>query len=260
LQDPSHPDHARTAAIIAALSAHAAPTSVHGYVTLGVRGANLPLDEIRRRVTAWKSLGVAGIFLDEAGYDYAVTRNRQNEVVRAVHDAGLRAFVNAWNPDDVFGTEVNAVTNPSGAAPLLGPADTYLLESFQIVQGTYGAAGGWTARSSRAAAYRRQYGTRIAAITTVSPSDPEFDQSKFDYAWYSCRLYGFDAFGWGEPYFSAPDSRLPYRTRPTLDIGGGSEEVVQAGDLYTRRFKEGVLEINAARHTGAFYPTYTRTR
>jgi hypothetical protein len=69
LQDPSHPDHARTAAIIAALSAHAAPTSVHGYVTLGVRGANLPLDEIRRRVTAWKSLGVAGIFLDEAGYD-----------------------------------------------------------------------------------------------------------------------------------------------------------------------------------------------
>jgi hypothetical protein len=233
---------------------------VYGYVTLGVYSASLPLDEIRRRVQAWKSIGAAGIFLDEAGYDYGVTRTRQNAAVGAVHDAGLGAFINAWDPDDAFGTRVDPGHNPTGAAPLLNAQDTYLLESLQIVGGTYEAGGAWASRSGRAVAYRRQYGTRVAAITTVSPGQPDFDQSKFDYAWYSSRLYGLDLVGWGEANFSAADSRLPYRVRPTLHVTGARGDVVRNGDLYTRRFRQGVLEIDTRLHGSTFYPLVAGTR
>jgi hypothetical protein len=259
LQDPSHPDHDKTAAIVASLAAGGAGTQVFGYVTLGVTTASLPMVEVRRRVDAWKAVGAAGIFLDEAGYDYGVSRARQNDAVRHVHAAGLGAFVNAWNPDDVFGTAADPAYNPTGAAPLLDARDVYLLESYQIGMSAYESAATWVSRSALAASYRRQYGVRVAAVTTVSAAQPAFDQGKLDYAWQSARLYGVDLFGWGEPWFSAADSRLPFRVRPTLDVSGGRTDVVHDGDLHRRSFKEGVLEVNTGSHTGAFHPaTVTR--
>ena len=254
LQDPSHPDHAKTAAIVASLAAGGAGTQVFGYVTLGVTTVSLPVDEVRRRVDAWKAVGVTGIFLDEAGYDYGVSRARQNDAVRHVHAAGLGAFVNAWNPDDVFGTAVDAAYNPDGVAPLLDARDVYLLESYQIGMSAYESAATWVSRSALAASYRRRYRVRVAAVATVSGAQPAFDQGKLDYAWQSARLYGFDLFGWGEPWFSAADSRLPFRARPTLDVSGGRADVVHDGDLHRRRFKEGVLEVNTGKHTAAFHP------
>jgi hypothetical protein len=43
-----------------------------------------------------------GVFFDEAGFDFGVSRTRQNAVVDAAHTAGRRVFMNAFNPDDVF--------------------------------------------------------------------------------------------------------------------------------------------------------------
>ena len=45
---------------------------------------------------------VDGIFFDEAGNDFGVTPARRAAAVRAAHDCALSAFMNAFNPDDLF--------------------------------------------------------------------------------------------------------------------------------------------------------------
>ena len=88
-------------------------------------------------------MGVAGIFLDEAGYDFAVvTRERQNLAVRMIHELGLSAFMNAYFLEHLFSLD-NQLPNANGSdknpkrlAPLLDQRDLFLLESFEVKEGT----------------------------------------------------------------------------------------------------------------------------
>lgn len=79
LEVPSHSDHDNTVIIIDNLR-NRCGTEVYGYVTL----SGIPIDEIKLRVDRWVAMGVAGIFLDEAGRDYGVDRNRLREVVEYI--------------------------------------------------------------------------------------------------------------------------------------------------------------------------------
>jgi hypothetical protein len=102
--------------------------------------------------------------------------------------------------------------------------------------------------------YRIQFGTQMATVTTVSDSNPAFDQGKFDYAWWSTLLYGFDAMGWGEVFFSAANSSLPFRTRPNpVEIGDAFTSPVNHADpLHTRTTTEGTIEVDVGEHAGGF--------
>jgi len=252
-----HPDHENTATLIGKLE----DTAVYGYIPIGV--TNLPasqqalsIPEIKGRVLAWGAMGVAGIFLDQAGYDFGVARERQNAVVEFVHGQGLSVFINAWNPDDVFSTATHSTHNPTGEAPLLDEGDIYLLESFQIVLSEYQDTAFWTRKSDKALAYKNQYGTRMATVTTVSPADTAFLRDRFDYAWWSTLLYGFDLMGWGELYFSA-NSTLPLRPRPDLgEVGNAftSMSVTHDGHVHTRETARGTILVDSNAHTGQFMP------
>jgi hypothetical protein len=190
---------------------------VYGYITVG-RSQQLPVDEIRRRTDLWAAMGVHGIFLDEAGYDFGVSRQRLNDVIDIVHDQGLKVFVNAYNPDDVFSPARTVLPdgggNPSGDTIRLRRGDAYLLESFQVKNGQYENADEWFDRTERAVRYRAATGVEIDAVTTPGPEP--FDPRKLEYAWWSAVLWSLDGFGWGEPSFSSTDSSLPWRPRPEL--------------------------------------------
>lgn len=89
-------------------------TEVFGYVPIGCLTpeedpeqdvSNLTFDEIKTRILSWKEMGAKGIFLDEFGYDYRVTRERQNEIVDFCHENSLNIIANAWEVDHVFGTK-----------------------------------------------------------------------------------------------------------------------------------------------------------
>ena len=250
-----HPDHQNTATIIGKLN----NTSAYGYIPIGA--TNLPasqqalsVPEIKDRVVAWNLMGVTGVFLDQAGYDFGVTRERQNLVVEFVHSRGLSVFINAWMPEDVFSPAVDPTYNPTGAAPLLDGNDIYLLESFQIVLGKYQDATFWRSKSDRALTYKNQYGTRMATVTTASASDTAFHRDRSDYAWWSTLLYGFDLMGWGELYFSA-NSILPLRIRPDPgEVGSAftSPSVAHDGSVHTRETTTGTILVNTDTHTGEF--------
>jgi uncharacterized repeat protein (TIGR01451 family) len=252
-----HLDHTNTVAIINQLKTPPNDTSIYGYIPIGVTNlpagqAPLPIQEIKERVDAWREMGVAGVFLDQAGCDFGVTRQRQNEVLDYVHGKGLNVFIDAWDPDDVFSPALDSICNPNALETRLGSNDFFLHESFQIEESKYQDPAFWMSKSDKALEYKNQYGTRMATVTTVSKDVPNFDQDKFDYAWWSTLLYGFDAMGWGELYFSASDSNLSYRPRPNPgEIGSAFISPIIYDPPVNRRKTTAVLiEVNTEMHAG----------
>ncbi len=292
----SHYDHDNTVEIINRLKTPPNQTMVYGYVTIG--GENtarclsdiappVPLSqaEIEERINAWAAMGVAGIFLDEAEYGFGTSRERQNTVIDYVHNQGLSVFINGFNPDDVFDTQVihqvlyttgyytgtssSIAMNPQGQPTHLRLNDIYLLEHFQIINGVYKNPDAWASRSDKMAAYQGQYGVQVATVTTpVTPTTDSacnslFSREQFDYAWWSTLLYGFDFMSWGELWFSAGgacQNQLPFHDRPNAgEIGNAFTGPVahpfpDDPPIYTRTTTTGMIEIDVAAHSGSFKP------
>jgi len=190
---------------------------IFGYVDLGRTHALTPA-ELTDRIDRWGAMGVAGVFLDEAGYDFGVTRERQNHAVRAARARGLRVFFNAYRPEDVFGEErvpINAAGggNPAGQKPLLSARDAILLESFAVGGGVVEAAAPLAARVRAALAGRRRFGTRVFAIATGG-DDVELAQ----YGWRAASSVGLDAYGWSDPGYGARTSQLRWIAPPVADV------------------------------------------
>lgn len=221
-------EHQKTVDIIAASRLRNPKIQFFGYICLGEIPSKKPElvflspEEIEGRARLWKQMGAAGIFLDEAGYDYSVvTRRRQNTAVDIIHKLGLSAFMNAYFLDHLFSVDNNLPytsapnKNPEHLPPLLDHRDLFLMESFQVKNGAYESAATWQPRLNQALAYRRRYGTQIFSTTTAGAREP-FDAEKYSYTWWTARLYDFDGFSWGEPNFAASDNSLPDH-RCTMD-------------------------------------------
>ncbi len=74
-------------------------TAFYGYVQMST-GANapVPMASVIQEIHSWQSMGVKGIFLDDAGNAYGVTAAARQQAVATVHAAGLKVTLNAWNP------------------------------------------------------------------------------------------------------------------------------------------------------------------
>lgn len=238
LEDPAHADHTNTVNIIAGLTS----TEVYGYIdseaTNTINWGN---------IDAWASMGVAGIFCDKFGYDYNVDRNRQNVLVEYIHYKGLKAFVNAWDPDDVFLNTVDATKNPLGTAHMMGSNDWYLAESYQIINGAYQTGSDWKVKSDKMVSYRTSFGTKMATVTTNDSS--AFDQTKWDYSYCSAVLYQMDASGWGEENFSSVSASLPFHTRYSI-VGTSFITAIteNPSDVFSRQTNVGI-KVDTVNHS-----------
>jgi hypothetical protein len=206
-------EHERVVQIIAEAKRRNPTIKFYGYVPLGDNQSLKP-EQIQERIRLWKPMGVAGIFLDEASYDFKiVTRERQNMAVGYVHDQGMGVLMNGYFLDHLFGTEDKPPVsnggskNPRHLPPLLDRRDIFLLESFDVSNGSYEDAAHLKLRVRQATKYRQRYGARIFAITTTADKQP-FDGEKFNHACHAAEASGVDGFGWGEPNFSASNNLL----------------------------------------------------
>lgn len=87
---------------------------------------------------------------------------------------------------------------------------------------------------------------KIAAITTTLTG--EYDQAKFDYAYFSALLYGFDAIGWGEKDFSASSAQLPMRPRKRYFGNKNTTDIINENDVLTRHTNVGI-KVNTITRT-----------
>lgn len=173
IDSPTHGDHDRTQTIIESLQPLG--TRVYGYVDLCSQGgsfcSSLPISEILAKTDRWAAMGAAGIFLDQAGYDYGVSRERLNQVVDYVHGKGMSAYVNPWNPDDVFSAAIEPTLNPSGLATHLGANDYCLHESFAVTLSQYQDPAFFIGELEKGLSWKAVYGTKMATVNTISQSN-----------------------------------------------------------------------------------------
>ncbi|WP_458120738.1 hypothetical protein [Paenibacillus sp. Z6-24] len=175
LELPEHAQHESTLQIIARIKQINPKIQIFGYVDLGVTDStdNLSMDTIKQRITLWKDAGVYGIFLDDAGYDYGVSRERLNEAVTAVHDGSMAAFVNAWHPEDVMSSAKQAQFNPDGLKSKMNASDLYLMESFLLPANLNGSRifsayrDYFEDKMEKSMMYRRVLGVRMLSVSTI---------------------------------------------------------------------------------------------
>ncbi|CAF3208518.1 unnamed protein product [Rotaria sp. Silwood2] len=89
----SHGDHANTQIIIQSLN-NLGKLSF-GYIDLGVTTKNLSILQMQTTVDDWQAMEIKGILWDDAGYDYGVTRSRQNTMISYCHSLNLGVMMNA---------------------------------------------------------------------------------------------------------------------------------------------------------------------
>ena len=195
LQDPGHGDHSNTALIIDDLVLRG--VEVYGYIDMGVSTQNLSAATAKARVDAWNAMGVTGIFWDDAGYDYGVDRARQADLIGYTHSAGLVAFVNAWDPDDVLATD-------QGSPTALSAGDLYLAESHPVASGTHVNLAAWWSKSVALDGYRSSIGIRVAAVSTGPQTSSGWaNRSAYRQPLWAAILWGWDAFGYTNDQYSA---------------------------------------------------------
>jgi hypothetical protein len=212
-------EHAFTARLIDRLRLTPRRPGVYGYVDLGST-QRLDLGEIANRLDGWARMGAAGVLLDEAGYDFGVTRGRQNAAVAAAHARGLAVCLNAFDPHDIFGSApvpLNCLGggNPAGVAPLVSAGDAVLVESFAVRNSVPEGINQLTLRTRAALDGRARFGTRVLGVATGAgrPDDARLAR----YGWWNASRLGLDAYGWGSPTFGATHSRLPWMPRPAAE-------------------------------------------
>lgn len=141
-QSPGHPEYASTTAIIQGV--RALGVRVYGYIPIGVSSFNYTPAQIGTFTDEWKTIGVDGIFLDEYGFDYGSTRQRQVDIVSVVHGKNLPVCANSWVFEE-FISDTLAETgwspgdweytrwqtyNPTDIPSPFAAGDSYLIENF----------------------------------------------------------------------------------------------------------------------------------
>ena len=250
LEKNTHPDHQNTVDIMA----HAAMTNttVFGYIDLGVTTQNLTISEVKTRIDEWQVTGADGIFFDDFGYDFNTSRARQNEAVDSVHSKGMPVVANGFFVADVFGSDVDAVHNPTGTATSLEASDFYLYESHQITVGQFVSESAWKNKANALKNFQDALGFKIFSITTNDAGNI-YSEDEFFYSWYSALLYGHEATSWGEYNFSAITASAPFRLRPVVNAGSAfTSDIVNASPVYSRSTVPGEIQVNTLTHTGSF--------
>jgi hypothetical protein len=191
-------------------------------------------------------MGVRGVLLDQFGYDFKVTRERQNAAVEAAHHRKLRVIANAWKPEDAFG-EVD------GKPPALTKDDIYLWESYRFQEGAPVPVDVWRKKAESVAELRKKIPFEVFSVSTTKEKTKKL-QELFAHQWFCAALDGHAATGWGQPVYAAWDGDAPHTPSPAgnADLGRLAGEVKREGAIFTRATTTGLLVIDPGELTGRF--------
>jgi len=263
LQDPSHGDYANTQVIINRIKVLNPYALIFGYVA-----TTEVIATFQTKTGQWNTLGIHGIFMDMAGYDYGINRADFNTRVDYVHGrtSSNLCFVNAWNIDHILGTAndvsyPNTTWNPTLVASNLTYNDWYLLESFPINTTAYSGNAGyeakadWAARGVKATSLRATYGINLAAVGIIDNTSAN-GQALFNFLFISSLQFSFEASGSSDVSYASGTSTVYWWYRLSvieLGVEWSLNPSVQVdtsdADVYWRYVERGRLMLDHS--TGA---------
>ena len=211
LREVSHPDHNNTVSIISMLKAQKPTIKIYGYIDIGVFATGQPWihnyseAQLIQYINDWKGMGATGVFGDDFGYDYQVTRARQNVFINEAHSKGLSVFANSWSINDAL----------AGTDCKLDSTDFYLMESFLVANGTYKPLQANIDKANLAYYYMKNKKIGIACVArpqTISAASNFTDQYRM--CWNATAMFNFDAFQFTDVNQSASNNVLFYFAIP----------------------------------------------
>lgn len=262
VEDPGHSDYANTQIIIPRVKALNPSAIIFGYVT-----ANQALSNFNTKVDQWDTLQVHGIFMDEAGYDFGVTRANFNSEVDYVHSKTYSklCFANSWGLINILGVEddpsyPNSTYNPSLVDSHLVEDDWVLLESFPVnTLAGYESPLSWAYRGNKVQSLRASYGVNFAGCGVIN-NDNANGEILFKYGYLSAIMWSLEAYGTSDVYYGASSAQVKFWNRPEVsnlgNLWGISTTVTQdKGDtgIYHRYLDYGRVSLGwvAPGETGA---------
>lgn len=223
--DPLHSWHSACVQTVAEARRLNPELEVFGYIHShdSETAGNLTAAEVRERVIQWRDLvGATGIFFDAFGYDYEVTRVRQNELVGIAKSENMRIIANSWMPDYVFSNQNITLGsfqgNPSLLPCQLDENDYYLFENHIYRRAYYVETqeANDTARIYQSLYYRfvpqdeyggksyyEQYKTRTLSLNGLEePNERFFNEGYLVALGTGCHGYGMSGSEWSDPNYS----------------------------------------------------------
>lgn len=239
IEEPTHRFHENTKLIVARVKELNPTIEIFGYIHSHdpvLRDTTssqpfLPIPIVDEKCKKWRDLiGATGIFLDAFGYDYWVTRTRQNELLDTVHANGMNAITNSWMVDYVFSKENYSFnngliqSNPNNVQIKLGPDDYYLFEN-HIYRRSYYTDGVQEANDSDRVhqsayyhfeprdeyggkSYYEHFGTKTISLNALQEPNIRFFTEAYLIALATgCEVFSMSGAGWTNkdyPHFEPP--------------------------------------------------------
>jgi hypothetical protein len=238
VQDPNHPDYANAVNIIDRLKELKSDSKIFGYVS-----APQIIEDFQTKVNQWDNLKIDGIFIDEAGYDYGVTRDQLNAEIFHIRNTNFArlCFVNAWNMEHILGITndvnyPNSSFNPNLNESLLDCEDIYLLESFVVNTASYSSNDGYAtqsdvmARGNKAIYLKNKYGIQLASVNIIDNNSVN-GENFFKFCYNAAVLYDIDINGSSDINYGAGTAKVNFWKRPNKKKIGKVDTVSVIQDL-----------------------------
>lgn len=217
LDNPSHADYSNACTIINRLKEIKPNILIFGYVT-----ADQDYSDFKLKTGRWNDMGIHGIFLDEAGYDYGKTRVELNERLNFVHsqESANICFVNAWKQDHILGLEndasyPNATYNPDLVESLIGEDDWILMESFPVNTLSYTGSDSIQpkadcfTRVDNLLRLKEDFDFKVACSNVIN-DDNANGQLLHDFGFMTALMVESDAFGTSSIYYGASTAQVKF--------------------------------------------------
>ncbi len=266
-QESTHEENQNMIDVITQLKALKPNIQIFGYIPigLGVSGANLTMTVLKERADDWLACGATGVLLDEFGYDYSVTRDRQNEIVVYAHGLGLNVIANSWTLDHAFSKQniiidwlSNFNGNPNLLESELNENDYYLFEHlfWQIVSGNqlngtnnwkiYEAVrynqdvdqGGYTTGET----YRQIFGTQLMVLDAIGDARTD-KESLFLQSYIGSHIINIDAYCASVSDWGASNTNYIHYKFDFVDLKENTRHTTVMGD-YNGTYKKFTATIN----------------
>ena len=273
LESSGHPDYNNAYIIATNLHTGTNNTKIFGYVPIGLapNGEDLTLSQISNRIYQWYNNYtpyIDGIFLDEFGYDYNVTRERQNKAVDWVHNYGLKVIANGWNPDHCLALVddpgfPNSTYNSNLEPTHISNGDYYCYENWVWYSSNGGNADWedkdlWKDKAYKVFKYKESLGINIFTISVEEASFANFGTAGSrvheDFAFWCVLAVGFSNFQFSEYNYSSGNENLYWYDRITDDIGTNyiSELQEVTNGIFYRYTDTGIIRLDWNTYTGSF--------
>lgn len=202
-------------------------SNIFGYINLGPNNPNChkrdwdmaDIDKLKTQIDSISDAGWYGIFIDQFGYDWGETRERQNIIIDYAHEKNLSVMANAWYPKDALDKKIDKKSNPEGLESNLNSNDWFLVESFYTDGNSYRADSSYIDKYIKAKEHSEKTGVKISTLSykrNCTSWDQDITDIDIRNSYILAHVLGFDS--WSFIKYGNCNNLL-YGSIPDIDLG-----------------------------------------